>query len=53
MNTPIVQYVNRAFADLSGYSRDEVLGKPAMDILRAFDHRTVSRYLIATLYYEL
>ena len=36
------QYVNRSFLDLSGYTRDEVIGKPAMDILKTFDSKTVS-----------
>ncbi len=36
------QFVNRAFADISGYSRDEVVGKPAMDILRTIDSKSVS-----------
>ena len=34
--------MNRAFLDLSGYTRDEVIGKPAMDILKTFDSKTVS-----------
>ena len=37
-----VKYVNRSFLDLSGYTRDEVIGKPAMDILKTFDSKTVS-----------
>ena len=36
-----LQYVNRSFVDLSGYSKDEVLGKPAVDILRTFDTKAV------------
>lgn len=36
------QYVNRSFIDLSGYTRDEVIGKPAMDILKMVDSKTVS-----------
>ena len=39
---PHKQYVNRSFLDLSGYTRDEVIGKPAMDILKTFDSKTVS-----------
>ncbi|KAL5481536.1 hypothetical protein EMCRGX_G021720 [Ephydatia muelleri] len=31
-----ILYVNRAFVDLSGYSRDEAIGKPATDILKCF-----------------
>jgi PAS domain-containing protein len=38
---PYIKYVNRSFLDLSGYTRDEVIGKPAMDILKPFD-KTVS-----------
>ena len=38
----LLQYVNRSFLDLSGYTRDEVIGKPAMDILKTFDSKTVS-----------
>jgi len=33
------QYVNRSFLDLSGYSRDEALGQPAMDILKCYDSK--------------
>lgn len=32
-------YINRAFVDMSGYSRDEAVGRPAMDILKCFDNK--------------
>ncbi|XP_064390793.1 high affinity cAMP-specific and IBMX-insensitive 3',5'-cyclic phosphodiesterase 8B-like [Halichondria panicea] len=35
-----IMFVNRAFADISGYSREEVVGKPAMDILRTIDSKS-------------
>ena len=44
----VLQYVNRSFIDLSGYTRDEVIGKPAMDILKTFDSKTVSWSCVVT-----
>ena len=33
--------MNRAFLDISGYGIDEVIGQPAMDILKPFDSKIV------------
>lgn len=32
-----ILYVNRAFLELSGYSIEEVIGQPALDIMKPFD----------------
>lgn len=32
-----IMYVNRAFLELSGYSIEEVIGQPALDIMKPFD----------------
>ena len=36
-----LQYVNRAFLELSGYSIEEVIGQPALDIMKPFDAKQV------------
>jgi PAS domain S-box-containing protein len=33
--------VNRAFLELSGYSMDEVIRQPALDIMKPFDTKFV------------
>lgn len=38
---PPFQYVNRAFLELSGYSMEEVIGEPALDIMKPFDTKLV------------
>ena len=36
-----LQYVNRSFVDLNGYSKEEALGQPAMNILKYHDGKWV------------
>ena len=37
-----LQYVNHSFVDLNGYSKEEALGQPAMNILKYHDGKWVS-----------
>jgi len=42
-NDDVIHYVNQQFCEMSGYSRDEIIGKKSTDLLLAVDSKEILR----------